>query len=567
MNAQAATQDWRTSYDLGLLYLDDEDYAAARRAFDDAITGGADRWEPFYARAWSALGGQFPTDLDDDDDDLDLEAIEADLQRALDLGGTSCADAAAILGCLRGLRDEHGEAFQLLLFAVGRSQHTVWAEEAMVRSLTACLDQLERQRPADADSEIERLLGYLRAANLPRSVQDGLTAEILIARAFCREREGRSTEADEDLRAAAQLTPGHPRLPERAHSPVVQSNASTSQSREPTFAEVGGQEVEGTFQYRLSQLFETYFAEPDVERLRARFSEYGQIPTRTVLMFGPSGCGKTYVVRAFSGEYRRRHGRELTIHRFRLNEVMERYVGETEKAITRIFNDAVRTQPSVIFADEVDAIAMSRESAQDYRIAQVAHLLTEIDRFRSEGAFVVFFGCTNRVWSIDMALLRRFDQLIPVELPGEQVREKILGVHLGKLSSKVRAESFDLAKIAKATHGLTAGDIEKVVRRAVDDALRSRTGEARSLTEADVLRSLSEYRQPMHVREWMRQSVQALRGAGHNEMAEEVERLYGPYVNRTAEPPRSSATWTGISEDAWSEEPQHNHGLLRSMRR
>jgi SpoVK/Ycf46/Vps4 family AAA+-type ATPase len=279
------------------------------------------------------------------------------------------------------------------------------------------------------------------------------------------------------------------------------------------------------------------------------------------------------MIRSFSGEYRKRFGRDLPIQWVRLNEVQQKYVGESEKAMTKLIDTAIQTQPSILFADEVDAIGMSRENGEDWRVSQTAHMLQEIDRLNQSGAFVLFFGSTNRMWSVDLAMLRRFDELIPVDMPTEAVRQMIFKVHLSHLSARVRAEDLNYDEIGKISHGLTPGDIEKVVRRSVNILLQENGASEphRKLTEGDIIKSIREYKKPMHLSEWVRQSLQALRSLGQEDMAEQVEEMYGPYVdmrplNGTTQGVGSVA-WEKIPDTAWEEPRRYNIPLIRTSRR
>jgi ATPase family associated with various cellular activities (AAA) len=332
-------------------------------------------------------------------------------------------------------------------------------------------------------------------------------------------------------------------------------------ANEPTFADLGGLGESGSFGARVQMIFDSYFAGDKGDIVRARLEEFGQPLTRAVLLFGPSGCGKTFLIRSFSGEYRRRHGRALPVFRLRLNDVLDRYIGESEKRVTELFDQAMDEQPSIIFGDEIDSIGMSREDGQDWRVQFTSHFLQEIDRVKESGSAVVFFGCTNRIWSIDHAMTRRFDDLIPVELPNERARAEIFTVHLRRFEGV----EYDVEALAKASSGLTPGDIQKIVSSAASEALLLPSGE--SLTQERVVHALNAYRQPMHVRERVRQSLTALRAIGQEEMAVDDERMYGAYIGNLAAPrPDGGRRWDPIPATAWQEQPVFDLGLLRRMR-
>lgn len=563
--ARARTRDWRQHYNEALEAIKSRSMTAALESFDRAVASEPDHWEPYYGRAWAILNDERRRG-----DPERLATAAQDLDRALDLGGGS--DAAALSGHVASLRGEHERAVTLLLQAVGHSPQRDLVADGLIDSLSKLLHELENSKDLeDAVATCDRLQARLEATSLHGPLRHELLAEVVATRAFCHQRAGEPNRAEADLRQVARLMPNHPRLPEGLQP--VPAAARTAATSDPTFESFGGLDVEKTFAHNLAETFELYFSDPDVEAVRKRLGEYGQSPTRSILLFGPSGCGKTYIIRAFSGEYRRRHGRDLPIHRLRLNEVLNRWVGEDEKAITRIFDQAVETQPSILFGDEIDSIGMSREhgAGQEWRVQLTSHFLQEIDRLREQDPAVLLFGCTNRVWAVDLALMRRFDDFVVVELPNEEVRAKIFQVHLARLHARVRPRDIDLHELAERSHGLTPGDIEKVVRRSVSDVLAKRAGdsEGRPLGEADLLRAVEEYRQPMHVRDWVRKSVTALREAGHDEEADRVEETYGPYLRDAGPasgPPPDPATWRPIPEEAWTEEPEFDLTLMERMR-
>ncbi len=552
---------WRGDYERGVEAARAGNYADARRLFDRALATKPNHWEPFYARAWAIIEGG-------EEDELPM--AEADLSQAIEMGGDACPDAAALQGRLYAERGEYENAVKAFLQAVGRSSRADLVECALIDAMSRLLDSLENaQADPDCEATCGRLETWVQSAAsraVPRSLTDGLLAEILATRAACRERNRDGSGAEEDLRRLARVSPNHPRLPAQLRGSADQGTVERPQlEQQTTFADVGGHTVEGTFQRKLFRWFNTFFGQTDVEVVRKRLADYNLSPTRSILLFGPSGCGKTYIVRAFVGEYRHRHNRELPLHRLRLNEVMNKYVGESEKAITRVFEEARKTQPSLIFADEVDAIGMSREGGQDWRVGLTSHFLQELDRLQTQGAFVLLFGCTNRLISVDMALLRRFDEMIPVELPNEVVRRSIIETHLDHLGKEVRPERPDLDSLARACHGFTPGDIDKVVRHTVDQLLSEETagGQRRHLTDADLLEAMREMQRPMHVREWFRQTVPALQNAGHADMAEQVERMYGPYIGEMEVGQTVAPGWQRVPPEAWLEEPEYALALAR----
>jgi tetratricopeptide (TPR) repeat protein len=560
------TPDDDSPYEKGLKALNAEEFGSAREWFTKAIAADPDAWEPRYARAFTLLNIK-----DLADDKTTLAAAAEDLDKALEINGAA-SDVVALRGHVAALSEQHEQAVGLFLTAAGRSRQRKLVEAGLTDSLNELLAAVEvsDQNAAEDLALCDRLENMVAVAQLPTIVRDELTAEILATRAYRRQKTGDEEGALADLRHLARLVPGHPRLPmdlPTASTGARNSNSPLAAADELTFESVGGADGANSFVPELRKIFDIYLGDRDIQATRSRLAELGQPATRSILLFGPSGCGKTYVVRAFAGEYRRRHGRELPLFRLRVEEILGRWVGTSERRLADYFDQAIDAQPSILFCDEIDSIGMTREGSQDWRQEFTALFLQQVDRLREEGAALIFFGCTNRVWSVDLALLRRFDRLIPVELPDEEARRDIFQVHLERITKRFRAEHIDLDVPARKSLGLTPGDIQKVVSRATDDLLGVTGPDAPVLTQAHLLSALDHYRQPMHVREWVRQSLAALNAIGQTDMAEDLERMYGPYIGGIA-----SLTSNGshpqraaIPLEAWTEEPEFDLTALRRL--
>jgi len=197
------------------------------------------------------------------------------------------------------------------------------------------------------------------------------------------------------------------------------------------------------------------------------FKRLGIDPPKGILLYGPPGTGKTLLAKAVATES------EANFVSIKGPEVFSKWVGESERAVRELFRKARQVAPSIIFIDEIDALApmrglISTDSGVSERV--VSQLLTEMDGLeRLEG--VVVIAATNRPDIIDPALLRpgRFDRLIYVPPPDERARLEILKVHTRKMPL---AEDVDLAEIARKTEGYTGADIEVLVREAGLLALR-----------------------------------------------------------------------------------------------
>ncbi|MFI2027364.1 ATP-binding protein [Streptomyces buecherae] len=241
-------------------------------------------------------------------------------------------------------------------------------------------------------------------------------------------------------------------------------------------ADVGGMQ---DVKERLEAAFLAPLRNPELRKL------YGKSLRGGLLLYGPPGCGKTFIARAVAGEL---GANFLSVS---VNDVLDMWIGNSERNMHEIFQTARRQAPCVVFLDELDALGGKRSRTQHSGMRNtVNQLLTEldgVDATANEGVFVL--AATNVPWDVDIALRRpgRLDRTLLVLPPDAPAREAILRYHL-----KDRPiESVDLGKLVKITDGLSGADLAHVCEAAAEHALldSARTGTVRLINMADLLRA------------------------------------------------------------------------------
>ena len=223
-----------------------------------------------------------------------------------------------------------------------------------------------------------------------------------------------------------------------------------------TYEDIGGlhEEIQ-----RVREMVELPLRHPEL------FQRLGIDPPKGVLLHGPPGCGKTLLARAVANES------EANFFSINGPEIMSKFYGESEARLREIFQQAQQNAPSIIFIDELDAIAPKREEVTgEVERRVVAQLLALMDGLSSRGNVIVI-GATNRPSALDPALRRpgRFDREIEIGVPDKQGRYEILQIHTRGMPL---AEDVDLKKLSEMTHGYTGADLSALGRETAMKALR-----------------------------------------------------------------------------------------------
>ncbi|WP_340118053.1 ATP-dependent zinc metalloprotease FtsH [Pelagibius sp. 7325] len=226
-----------------------------------------------------------------------------------------------------------------------------------------------------------------------------------------------------------------------------------------TFADVAGQE---SAKREVAELVD-FLRDPE------RYQRLGAEPPRGVLLMGPPGTGKTLLARALAGEA------NVNFYHTSASEFIEMFVGVGASRVRKMFEEAKKRAPSIIFIDELDAVGRVRGTGMgggnDEREQTLNQILAEMDGFSGHEAVIVL-AATNRPDVLDPALLRpgRFDRHVTLELPDREAREAILKVHTKKMPL---AGDVNLATLASATPGFSGADLKNLVNEAAMAAARS----------------------------------------------------------------------------------------------
>ncbi len=216
---------------------------------------------------------------------------------------------------------------------------------------------------------------------------------------------------------------------------------------------------------------------------------YGKSLRGGLLVYGPPGCGKTFIARALAGEM---GARFLPVS---LADVLDMFVGQSERNLHEMFETARRNAPCVVFLDEIDALGLKRSQLRNSAArGAVNQLLHEMDGVLKANTGVFVLGATNHPWDVDTALRRpgRFDRMVLVLPPDESARSAILRYHLRDRP----IANIDLPRLARRTEGYSGADLAYICDTASEQALldSARAGAPRMIEMRDLEQALSDIR-------------------------------------------------------------------------
>lgn len=218
------------------------------------------------------------------------------------------------------------------------------------------------------------------------------------------------------------------------------------------------------------------------------YKAYGKKTGGGILLYGPPGCGKTFIAKATAGEV---NAQFISVG---LNEILDMWIGNSEKNLHEVFERARAYAPCVLFFDEIDALGASRS---DMRQSAGRHLinqfLLELDGVESNNDGVLVLGATNSPWHLDPAFRRpgRFDRIIFVPPPDDTARESIFKL---KLENKP-LDQIDYSKIIKLTKEYSGADIEAIIDIAIESKLHEsmKIGIPQPIQTKDILNAINKH--------------------------------------------------------------------------
>jgi AAA+ superfamily predicted ATPase len=343
---------------------------------------------------------------------------------------------------------------------------------------------------ADVDGSSERGRGSASPATGPSPVQDGPGGSPDASASPASSSPASSSGADDEVPDSYDWSQAENELRDVLPAMFVgegsvsagldEASAYDAEHTGLTLADVAGLDE---VKKRLEAAFLAPMRNPELRKL------YGKSLRGGLLLYGPPGCGKTFIARAVAGEL---GARFITVS---FADLIDMFVGRSERNIHELFEVARRNAPCVVFLDEVDAIGQKRSQLRNTPMrSAVNQLLLELDDVASDNTGVFLLAATNHPWDVDSALRRpgRFDRTLLVLPPDGPAREGVFRYHLRDRP----VAGIDLARLSKLTDGYSGADIAHICETAAERALLDsvKSGEARLIGQADLEAAVGEVR-------------------------------------------------------------------------
>lgn len=245
-----------------------------------------------------------------------------------------------------------------------------------------------------------------------------------------------------------------------------------------TFKEIGGlQPLKKQANIKIIQPFKN----PEL------FKKFKKSAGGGILLYGAPGCGKSYFARGIAGEC------GASFYNIGIDEILDMYVGESEKNIKVLFDTVREDRPAIIFIDEIDALGRKRELLKHSSLTTTINtFLAQMDGVESDNENILIIGATNAPWDVDSAFKRtgRFDRTFFVPPPDEDARAEIFELYLKDLP----IESINYNKLSTITHNFSGADIKGVVDRVGEKVIEEilQSGDERNICEDDLLEEIQD---------------------------------------------------------------------------